>query len=124
MTVLSKLHYWVLTELITICKYGDDFLEKDELKHRRRKIESEYEKAIGESILRRLPSQFWQFHRGALVSAGYELGYRKLLWCLMVELTDLALNPKLTLERLMNYRSRRHEVDSGKIKNYYDMDVK
>lgn len=127
MTVLSKLHYWQLTMLIVIRKYGHNFLEEEELERRRRTIERDYEKAIGESMLLRLPDEFWQFHKGALQSTGYDLSIRKRLWCLALELFDLTLNPKRTLERIGSYRRRKTskvKVDSGKITDYYDLDVK
>jgi len=122
-SVLSQCCYWNLTELITIRKYGSTFLQKDEYRQRYRQVEREYWKALGEGILRGQPKDFLEYHRSNLLTIGDELDALKLGWGVLLTLSDLVLNPKETVERLLRYKQKTRTNNFGKIDQYYNMNV-
>ena len=123
MSILTKFNHKLLTDLFVFLRYGDYYLEKPEYDQRRREIESKYDESIGESILRRMPPQYWQFQKEALSVVGFEISKRKMLWCLIKVLADLAFNPKHTIERLWKSKRKKADIDYGKVKKYYNIDV-
>lgn len=120
MSVVGKLQIWPLTCLISLYKYGGIYLEEEEFKNARRKINSAYHKALGESILLGQPREVREFHRHATRPVGYQLNRATLLWCLVVEVVDLVLNPKRTLEQLLRHRRKKvDKIDPQRVTDLY-----
>lgn len=120
MSVVRHFYLMTLAELIAIRKYGPTFLNKEENRRRRRQLEREYHKALGESLLRRRPKAFWDFQRSGLSMIGEELHWLKLTAWAFVALLDLVLNPKQTTERLLRHRAKSTTPDFGKIEKYFN----
>ncbi len=68
-----------LDRLIMAAKYGPVFLSEEEERVRRRQLEEEYYRFLGERLLYQLPEGFWDYHRQGLLSAGLRL-HRPRLW--------------------------------------------
>jgi hypothetical protein len=107
--------------VIAVRKYGPIFLDKEENRRRRREIETEYHRVLGESVLRRRPKAFWDFQRHALSRIGEQLHWLKLTVWAFVALLDLVLNPKQTAERLLRYKGNSADKDFHKIEQYFDL---
>ena len=120
MSVIRHFHLMTLIEVIAIRKYGPIFLDKEEYTRRRRQFERKYHRALGESVLRRRPKAFWDFHRHALSGIGEELHWLKLTAWAFVAFLDLVLNPKQTAERLLRYKWKSATNNFGKIEEYFD----
>ena len=122
-SVLKHYHLMDLTEVIAIRKYGPLFLDKAENARRRREIERKYHRALGESVLRRHPKAFWDFHRRALSDLGEELHWPILTAWAFEAFLDLVLNPKQTAERLLRYRPKSATKSGVKIEQYFEMNI-
>lgn len=121
MSVLKHYHFKTLTEMMAVWEYGPVFLDGEECARRRSQLERTYHRALGESLLRRMPKEFWDFQRRALADIGVSLSRPRLvLWGLGAVL-DLVLNPKLTAQRILRYRRRDRHIDVDKVKEYVDV---
>jgi glycosyltransferase involved in cell wall biosynthesis len=121
MSVLRHYHFMTLTELIAIRKYGPIFLTDKEYSRRRAEIEKRYHRALGESLLRRYPREFWKFQNHALAEIDETLNWLKLAKWGLGAFIDLALNPKQTAERLWHYKSRTASIDVKKVEKFIDI---
>lgn len=97
----------LLTALLCCRKFGKMYLDEDEYSQRMAQLEKEYWRYLGESVLRRHGRDFWEFHGSGLRSIDETFsGWRKLRHTIAA-FVDLALNPKSTIERLLNTSPRR-----------------
>jgi hypothetical protein len=102
-------------------KYGLDILEKNEYPVCEKQVEKIYHIAVGEGVLNRLPREFWEFQDFALSEIGERISnINKVSWGMQAFL-DLALNPKLTIERLIQSRNRKKKETSLDVNQYVDM---
>ena len=109
-----------LTEYLCLHKYGHNFLSEDEFLQRKIQLRKTYHRALGECLLKRHPKEFWDFQNFALNEIGETISRReKILWAIQAAL-DLALNPKQTLERLLQYR-KQNIPQSKKVEEYVDI---
>lgn len=70
-----------LTRRVLTERYGERFLAPDELARQRRLAERRHYRVLGEGVLRRHPTAFWDLHRHELEAVGLEIGRAKLaLW--------------------------------------------
>jgi glycosyltransferase involved in cell wall biosynthesis len=86
---------WILYELV---KYGPKYLDGEELKYRIRQHLREYYRYLGRQVYRRRGREFWDFHRGKLVSIGYPLNVTLVAASATAYVLDALLNPKSTAE--------------------------
>jgi len=121
MSVLKHLNLQTLAELIAIRKYGVLFLNSEEYARRSRHIERKYHRALGENVLRGMPTPFWDLQRHVLSNIGEELHWLQLITWGTVAAFNLALNPKQTAERLLNYASKVGGKNFDKIDKYFDI---
>jgi glycosyltransferase involved in cell wall biosynthesis len=68
----------LLDQLIATLKYGPRCLDPEHYDSRRRQVEKAYYRFLAVRILNRANSAFWQYHRTALETVGYEIRRRKL----------------------------------------------
>ncbi|HED36469.1 MAG TPA: glycosyltransferase family 2 protein [Gammaproteobacteria bacterium] len=119
MTILKQYNFHILTRYIILKKYGRDILSEDEYSKCEEQIEKMYHIVIGESILTRLPDEFWQFQDFALKEIDEKIDKRKkYIWAFQAAI-ELALNPKSTLERLTQHRKRKES--SLDVEKYIDI---
>lgn len=120
MSVLKHYNLMVLTEYLCLHKYGHNFLNADEFSKRQSQLEKRYHHILGECFLRRHPKEFWDFQDFALKEIGLTISLRKkVIWAFQAAL-DLTLNPKLTFERLIQYRKQKITA-SDKVGKYVDI---
>lgn len=89
---------WILYELIT---YGPKYLDKNELKDRIRQHLHAYYGYLGEQVYKRRGREFWSFHQNKLASMGYKMSIARLTASAGAYAIDLLLNPKKTIELLI-----------------------
>jgi len=119
MTVLKQYNFHILTRYIILKKYGQDVLEADEYIDCKRNLEDMYHIAIGESVLNRLPNQFWDFQDYALNEIGEKIKPgQKLIWAFRAAI-ELLLNPKNTYERLKQHKKQKKS--SLEVSEYVDL---
>jgi glycosyltransferase involved in cell wall biosynthesis len=93
----------VLYELV---KYGSKYLSDQELEGRTKAHIRNYYRYLGGQIYRRPGSEFWRFHRGKLLEAGYTLSIWRLFLASTSYALDFLLNPKATAEALIRWFHR------------------
>jgi len=87
-----------LDRLIVVVRYGPDFLTADEQERVLQRAERNYYRYLGRSALRFRGSKFWAYHREGLKTIGRGLPWLRLVPGAVLDLVDMALNPKRTLE--------------------------
>jgi len=96
----------VLSHMMTVYRYGPMFLGKEELAARSAAVERDEYRELADGWVRRRPTAFWDFHRSGLRLAGIEISRLKLARHVASYLLDLLLNPKATVERLVQCRKQ------------------
>ena len=120
MAVLKNYNLMTLTEYLCLHKYGHNFLNEDEFSSRKSQLEKTYHSVLGECFLRRQPKEYWDFQDSALREIGVSISLReKIIWAFEAAV-DLALNPKQTLERLIQYRKQKITA-SDKVRKHEDI---
>jgi glycosyltransferase involved in cell wall biosynthesis len=69
---------------------------------------SEYYRFLGKTLMLGCEKKFWEYHKGALASAGVGYSRARVARGLLAELSNALLNPKNTLRRLVQSKHRRH----------------
>ncbi len=96
---------FLLNDLILLRKYGPVYLTPDEFESRWKTLSQEYFRFLGARALRGADPSFWEYHRRGWAAMGERLGRVRLTRYALGAVVDLALNPKATLERLLDHRS-------------------
>jgi hypothetical protein len=110
MSVMKQYNFDIITRYICFKKYGHIFLNDDEYSSCNYNITKIFHQAIGESVLRRLPIDFWDFQKFALNEIGENINRKqKIIWAFKAAI-DLALNPKLTIERLKQHKKQKQST--------------
>lgn len=108
-TAVKDYKFRQLTDIVELLRYGKDFLTEEEYTVRRRSMMKEYRLMLGRSLLRSRTKGFWDFHKRGLRFAGKKLGRTDLCLCAVSAIIDLFLNPKSTIERILDrHRDRRY----------------
>jgi glycosyltransferase involved in cell wall biosynthesis len=102
MTGVRSFGPMAITEMIAIHKFGPLFLECDEYGKCLKTIENRYYSFLAEGVLRGKGKAFWHYHQQGLGTICKKIDVVKLGVCCIGVLLDLALNPKSTIERLLN----------------------
>jgi len=90
-----------LDYLITLLRYGPDFLTPVELADRRHAHERLYCERYVRQVLSRRRARFLAYHRPALAALGYRFPRALVARVAAAEAAEIALNPKRTLGRLI-----------------------
>ena len=98
-----------LYELLT---FGPNCLTDEELQRKLREHIAQYYEYLGQQIYRRRGSDFWRFHRKKMAELGYPLSSWRLVVAGTSYVLDLALNPKSTVQKVLN-RLRRNGAGAG-----------
>jgi len=85
-----------------ILTYGPLYLTKAEIDSRLHQLLESYYAFLAGSILNFRDQEFWGYHRARLKELGYPLDNLRLCKALALKLMDLLLNPKETVEKILN----------------------
>lgn len=100
MSTLKRYNYDVITRYICMKLYGRDYIDTATHDSCLKSVERQFHHAVGEAVLRRLPSEYWTFLAFALAEAGEKVtSWNKLTWAIKAGL-NLMKNPGMTLARL------------------------
>ena len=89
------------SKLGDVLTYGPFYLTPEELQTRLKELLDEYYSFLGTSVVNFRSKAFWEFHRRRLREMGHPLSSVRLGWATIKKLADLALNPKMTVERAL-----------------------
>lgn len=92
--------------LLTL-RYGAEVLTPDELAHAKKEWRRRYLQRLAHAAIAGRPRPYWDFHRTVFQLLGEKFNYRKLIHPLGAVLSDMALNPKATVEGLRRRKRRR-----------------
>jgi glycosyltransferase involved in cell wall biosynthesis len=102
LTSFSDRTYTYLPAFLYLLRtYGPKYLTPDELNRRLRQHRRDYYRALGRAVLHRRNREFWNYHRQKLSDLGEPLSPIRLAAATVMSLADLAMNPKLTLEKTL-----------------------
>ena len=107
MTAISRsLNAYASSYLSDLVEYGPSYLTPDELNQRLRKVVWGYYRFLGASVFHFRNAAFWAYHKRRLSECRQRFSYARLGMAVLVKGADLLLNPKQTLEKLMNRATR------------------
>jgi len=92
---------WHRSHLISLLKYGPIYLTREEYEERLKKVTNEYYGFLAVGALHLRGSKFWNFHSEELKAVGYSINLWKLCALICLEVLDGLLNPKRSIETLM-----------------------
>jgi glycosyltransferase involved in cell wall biosynthesis len=102
-----------LATLEHLSKYGDVYLNEKEYEKCTRQCLEKYYAFLASKVFHNKETGFWKFQRDALGRLGYSLSSRKLTKLILLEFSDLVLNPLKTsikiarkMTRLLEGRAR------------------
>ena len=88
----------ILDRLVT---FGPIFLSQEELSGRIKDQLASYYQYLADSVFAFREKEFWAYHRAKMQSAGYPLSLLRLLTAVCAKTIDCLLNPKRTVEGLL-----------------------
>jgi glycosyltransferase involved in cell wall biosynthesis len=97
-TTSENLNAYLSSELGDLLEYGPYYLTKEELEHRLDEMLDHYYEFLAISAVNFRKADFWEFHRKRLKELGHPMNSFKLTGAVLRKLTDMALNPKKTVE--------------------------
>jgi glycosyltransferase involved in cell wall biosynthesis len=96
----KRFNTYALGNLIILTKYGPIFLNKEEYQRCLKRHMKQYYKFLGRSALYLREKEFWDYHKDGLRNIGLPLSLLKLIGASFLEVMDLLLNPKKTVEKI------------------------
>ncbi len=103
----AKLNAYIPSRLSDLVEYGNYYLSEDEVKKRFNELIEEYYEFLAVCTLTLKDRGFWKYHTARLRTLGYPLSVFKLAAAVGDLVLDLALNPKLTVQRILDHRRPR-----------------
>jgi glycosyltransferase involved in cell wall biosynthesis len=106
-----------LDKLIVVTKFGHDYLDPQEFRLVYRLARNRYYGILAHALLRGRSKAFWDYHRAGLATIEHRLQRLRLAKHVLLELVDLALNPKMTAGRVWGFvraRLAEHRDDKGR----------
>jgi len=101
-TAVSRdLNAYMPSKLSDLLSYGSFYLTTAELNTRLKEFMNEYYAFLAVSAVNFRNKKFWQYHRRRLKELGYPLQGLKLTKAVLVKLTDMFLNIKQTIEKII-----------------------
>ncbi len=89
-----------MLELLMLHRHGEYFLTTEELSARWRERWHDYQRFLGQAVLKRRDTDFWRYHQRGLDKVGRKLTSTKLAWYAWCAWLDYALNPKASCEKV------------------------
>jgi len=103
-------------KLILLVKYGNIYLNKEEYNNRYEKLIKDYYDYLGWKLFTQKDKRFWEFHEKELEKLGLKINPTKLCRSSICYLIDKMLNPKRTIEEIINRKNRHKYKFTTKIK--------
>jgi glycosyltransferase involved in cell wall biosynthesis len=100
-SVSNRMNSYLPSALACLVRHGSFYLSHEELDARIRSHLRNYYAFLARSVFRRQEREFWQLHRMRLEECGYALRPGRLAWAVAALLLDKALNPKRTIEAII-----------------------
>jgi glycosyltransferase involved in cell wall biosynthesis len=99
----------LLSAFVSVLKYGNVYLEKDEYARCYGRVKERYFKFLGRAYLRNCDGNFWAYHRQGLENIGYSLRKRELVKYALLFILDKACDPYTTVSRTVErFKMARH----------------
>lgn len=104
-----------LGNLAILKKYGPLYLGEEQFQATLKLRLSQYYRSLAQVALYDYDKRVFLYHKNAMKNLGWSFNWPKLLLALFLEVADLLLNPKTTVERSMRKLSKlgRESVDIG-----------
>lgn len=96
-----------LGQLVVLLKFGHHFLDPDELRRHRRRVERAYYRAYLTQMLGPQRARFLAYHRPVLAHLGYSFSKWLMVVAALEELADVVLDPKKRITRALRRRRAR-----------------
>ncbi len=110
-TKVRKLESYLLDRIELVLEYGPAYLGEQELELRLKQMLDNYYRTLAAALVNGRGKDYWAYHATRARSLGIRLAGSGLGKALTSKLLDLALNPKLTLEKCL----RRLRQPSGSL---------
>lgn len=91
---------YALDKFVVVSKYGRRYLNAAEFARVYSSAHNGYFRELGDALLTRRDSAFWQYHRDGLATIGYSLRWHRLWKYALLALADILGNPKKTAGRI------------------------
>lgn len=101
MSTFWNLDFVPLQRYLLLRKYGRDFFSAEELGPLNRQVERSYYRFLGRAVVTCRNRKYWDFHRKAFRAVNERIQLRKVVVPSILELADIVLNPKQSLERVL-----------------------
>lgn len=89
----------LLCAFISVLKYGNVYLEKDEYARCYRRVKDRYFKFVGREYLRNRDRTFWVYHQQGLENIGYSLRKRELVKYALLFVAAIMGDPRTSVSR-------------------------
>ena len=104
----TNLNAYLSSKMGDLLAYGTFYLTTDEADRCLKKLMDEYYAFLAVSVVNFRGREFWRYHKRRLEELGHPLRDLRLGKAVSLKLMDLSLNPKRTVEALLNRaRNRR-----------------
>jgi glycosyltransferase involved in cell wall biosynthesis len=97
----------ILARVVQLRAYGPTYLTEQEYARVAARRERAYARFLGESLLRRVPPAFWEFHRRGLATVGGDIDRPRVARAALAVAVDYLLEPKKTAAALLRRARRR-----------------
>lgn len=111
-TFAVKYHTDMLYELMMLNKYGPVFLSEQEYQLCLKKALPHYYQNLARSVFQFHDKKFWRYHTKLLREMGHPFSQARFVKGMGAELSDMLLNPKQTVQRIVRkfHREFRYEI--------------
>lgn len=93
---------WFPGKVHMLKKYGPIYLTREEYEKLFRQKMNDYYRYLAKGVFLQREREFWQYHRNVFIEIGVPLSLYKLSKTSILELIDSLLNPKMTVEKIIN----------------------
>lgn len=97
----AALNAYLASGIGDLLTYGTLYLSEEEVRGRLRVMLADYYRVLGRSALKLRGGDYWRYHKKRLAELGLPLSYTRLGWSVGAALTDLLLNPKASIQKLL-----------------------
>jgi glycosyltransferase involved in cell wall biosynthesis len=96
----NRFNTYLLGNLIILLKYGPIYLDREEYERCLKRHIKQYYAFLGRSAWHLREPEFWDYHKKGLRDIGFPLSLPKLISASLLEVMDLLLTPKKTVEKI------------------------
>ncbi|MBV9339492.1 MAG: glycosyltransferase family 2 protein [Acidobacteria bacterium] len=97
----ERLNAYVVSKISDLLEFGKVYLTKGEFERRLKQLFDSYYEFLAISAVNFREKEFWSYHKKQLRELGRPLEETRLAKAIAIKLLDLALNPKLTIEKCL-----------------------